>query len=306
MIRTIMIPLDGSAFGEHALPLALGIAKRAGAQVRLVHVCEPPTPSRFFERAPAPNGEAHARQANYLAHLAAALAPRWEVSISTAVIDGAAAPALHAEAVAQAADLVVLTTHGYGPLTRMWLGGVANALVRTLPMPVLLTRPRGETTDLLESVNLTPFQRVLVPLDGSPAAEAALAPAMAIGQLMSAEYTLAQAIELPMLGYAPAAHVAGLEQRILEEWQILAQQSLDRAAEIMRGQGAAATTRVLFGPTAPAITDYARDHACDLIAMATYGRSGVARALLGSVAERVVQYASVPVLLCRPGEGGSA
>lgn len=300
MLRSIMVPLDGSAFGEHALPLALGIARRAGIAAHLVHACEPPRPSSFRNQPAgmAPEAERQRGRA-YLASLADCLTDRWDVQIKTAIVDGPAETALRHYALEHKCDLVVLSTHGYGPLSRMWLGSVARALALTLPMPLLLTRPHGEPVDLLESVTQQPFQRVLVPLDGSPLAEQALEPALALGQLVGAEYTLLQVIEPPALGYAPAAYVAGLDQHVLDQWRAIAEEYLGGVAERLHNQAVRCTSAVVFGPTAGVINDYARSHAFDLIAMATHGRSGAARMLLGSIADRVVQTASVPVLLYR-------
>ena len=268
--------------------------------MRLVHVCTPPTPRRFRTE-PAPVLAADREHAAaYLQQLATVLAAEWEVQIRTAVLEGPAAETLYADAVAQQASLVVMTTHGHGPLARMWLGGVAQALVRTLPMPVLLTRPHDESVDLLEEVDTQPFTRVLLPLDGSPLAEQVIAHALALGDPTRTQYTLLQAIEPPMLGYAPAAQVAGLDQQILDQWNEIAQEYLAGMAARLRAQGLSVTTQVVFGAAAPAIADYAHAHAIDLIAMATHGRGGAARMLLGSVAERVVHFAGVPVLLFRP------
>lgn len=302
MIRSIMMPLDGSAFGEYALSLGLGIARRAGASVRLVHVCEPQPRSRLFEGAPREQpAEAEARASRYLSQMAAFLSAEWEVPVTTAVLSGPAAEMLRAEAEARSIDLVVLTSHGHGPLTRAWLGSVAHALARTLPMPLLIARPRAEATDLLEHVAEPPLQRVLLPLDGSPLAEAGLAPALALGGLMGAQYTLVQAIDPPVLGYAPAAYVGGLDQQILEQLRAAGQEYLNKTATRLREQGAQVSTELVYGPPALAITDYAREHAFDLIAMATHGRTGAARLLLGSVAEQVLQGTNLPVLLYRPG-----
>jgi nucleotide-binding universal stress UspA family protein len=154
--------------------------------------------------------------------------------------------------------------------------------------------------DLLEEVHEQAFQHVLIPLDGSTLAEGVLEPAVALGKLMQAEYTLLQTIEVPILGYAPAAQVAGLDDQILEQWRVEAQAYLDQVAEHMRAQGLAVRVSVMVGQAAPAILDYARDHVVDVIAMATHGRGGAARMLLGSVADKVVRGAGAPVLLYRP------
>jgi nucleotide-binding universal stress UspA family protein len=295
MYHNLMIPLDGSAFGEYALPLALGIARRSSASLQLVHVYTPPAQARA-EAQPSNRERIQA----YLTDLAACLSSRWEVPVSTAVLDGRAAEQLYAHAIAIGADLVVMTTHGYGALSRMWMGSVADTLLRRLPMPILLTRPRDQALDLLEEVHEEIFTQVLVPLDGSAQAEEILEPMLALGRPFEAKYTLVQAISPPVLGYAPAAQAVALDEQILEQWRLAAQEYLAQLAQRLRDQGHQVDTHILVGPPAMAILDYSYAHPIDLIAMATHGRSGVARMLLGSVADKVARGAGVPVLLRRP------
>jgi nucleotide-binding universal stress UspA family protein len=300
MYRTILVPLDGSAFGEHALPLALSIARQSAASIQLVHVHTPQANRIDVAPVTQPHGLSRDRAIRYLTELAECLSPKWEVSISIVVLDGLAVDELHTHAIAAGADLVVMTTHGYGPLSRMWMGSVADTLVRRLPMPIILTRPHQEALDLLEQVRDRPFGHILIPLDGSPLAEQALEPALAVGALMSARYTLLQALNPPVIGYAPAAYAARLDEQMLEQWQAEAQVYLEQIAAGLRARGHQASTQVSVAPPAIAILDYAHDHSVDLIALATHGRGGLTRLLLGSVADKVVRGAGTPVLLQRP------
>jgi len=306
MYRTIMVPLDGSSLGEYALPLALGIAQRAGAAVDLVHVGTPLGPHAFGGELDAPvlgemrRAQLRAGARAYLDQLAGSRSACWEVAITATVLDGGAVDRLYDHALAASADLVVMTTHGYGMLARAWMGSVADKLVRHLPTPVLLVRPHAEALDLLEVVHERGFEHVLIPLDGSALAEEILEPALALGTLMEAEYTLMEAIEAPVLGYAPSPQVAGLDERALERWRAEARAYLERVAGRMRARGLVVRTRVTSAPPALAIIDAARKHTADLIALSTHGRGGLARLLLGSVADTVVRGAGVPVLLQRP------
>jgi nucleotide-binding universal stress UspA family protein len=207
---------------------------------------------------------------------------------------------LYDHAIASSADLVVMTTHGHGPLARAWMGSVADKLMRRLPMPVLLTRPHEEALDILEGVHEHAFEHVLIPLDGSALAEQAMGPAIALGELMGAEYTLMQAIEPVVLSYAPAAQVVALDEQTMEQWRAEALAYLDRVAGQMRDRGLIVRTSVRYGPPPIAIVDYSREHTADLITISTHGRGGVARLLIGSVADKVVRTASVPVLIIPP------
>ena len=308
MYRTILVPLDGSAFSEHALPLALGIARRTGASVLLVRVCVPLPQAYDTSELPAvalPEVLSRDRAISYLTELAECLSPRWEVPISVAVLSGPVVDELYTYTTAVSVDLVVMTTHGYGPLSRVWMGSVSDKLVRRLPLPILLTRPHDEALDLLEAVHEQPFEHVLIPLDGSALAEEILECALALGAPMGARYSLIQVINPPVLGYAPAAHAVGLDERMLTEWRAEARSYLDPVVDRLRGQGHHVESHILIGPSAIAILNYARDHAVDLIAMATHGRGGVARMLLGSVSDKIVRSIGTPVLLRRPSAEGA-
>src|SRR5262249_57716766 len=85
--------------------------------------------------------------------------------VTAEVLQDEVAPAVRRYAAAEAVDLIVMSTHGRGPLARFWLGSVADALVRDAPVPVLLVRPHGEAADL--HADLLPHH-VLLPLDGPP------------------------------------------------------------------------------------------------------------------------------------------
>ena len=239
MYRTIMVRLDGSSLGEHALPLALGIARRAGATLDLVHACTTLGPNAFGGELDAPllgdmqRKQLHVRARAYLEQLAASLSARWEVAITATVLDGRAVDMLHDHALASRADLVVMTTHGYGPLTRAWMGSVADKLVRRLPTPMLLVRPHDEVLDLLVTVHDQPFQHVLIPLDGSALAEEILPPALALGALMGAKYTLMQALDPLVAEHTSPPYAAGLNPALLEELRASALAYLREVAECL-------------------------------------------------------------------------
>jgi nucleotide-binding universal stress UspA family protein len=300
MYRSILVPLDGSPFSEHALPLALSIARRSGAQLYLAHVHVDSMPmfvNGMVYLDPTADIQARERERTYLEALATRLAKRLNRAITTTLLDGMVADALHDYATQIEADLVVLTTHGRSGLARAWLGSVADTLMRRLPIPVLVVRPLEAAPGLDHEPVVA---HILIPLDGSALAEQVLAHAVALGKPMQAAYTLLQAIDPVILGYTPAAYAMGLDELIIEQERAAAQSYLAEIAERLRAESLRVATHVAIGPSATAILDYAHAHRVDLIALATHGRGGLQRWLLGSVADKVVRGASVPVLVYRP------
>jgi nucleotide-binding universal stress UspA family protein len=307
MIRSVLVPLDGSPFAEQALPLGVTIARACRAKLRLALVHEPPLPPPSPDQADlfliADLQRRRAERA-YLKEQAARLRADGPLTVVTAVLDDPVAKALAEHVQATGVDLVVMTTHGRGPLSRLWLGSVADELVRTLAVPVLLVRPReGRPVPTPE-----PGRRILVPLDGSPEGEAALEPAAELAERLRLGLTLVQVVELPPLvadglpDFAVPVTGGLVEMRRRE-----AEKYLAAAAEPLCARGLPVdTTVVVHRAVADALLELARADDVVLVAVSTHGRGGIQRLLLGSVADKLVRAAERPVLVRRPAERGRA
>jgi len=143
---------------------------------------------------------------------------------------------------------------------------------------------------------------VLVPLDGSELSAGALGPATALGGATDTTYVLLHVIEPP---YAPGAALqpAGFEfpEEQVQAMRREAETQLDAAAESLRAKGCTVeTVTELAVPVANRILRQAESRQADLVAIATRGRGGISRAVLGSVADKVIRGAECPVLITRP------
>jgi nucleotide-binding universal stress UspA family protein len=196
------------------------------------------------------------------------------------------------------ADLVVLTSHGRGTLQRVWLGSVADKLVRTLPVPVLMVRPQ-EPASPLDFRQERVVRHMLLALDGTTEAESILAPAVNVGQAMGSDYTLVRVLRPAWPVLHPTWHGGA---QVDEKQQHNAVVYLESVAERLRAERAKVHTHVSFADQpAAAILEHAARSGADLIALETHGRGGVPRLLMGSVADKVVRGSSIPVLICRYG-----
>ena len=295
-LKSILVPLDGSRFAEAALPLATTIARRSGARLRLVLV---------DARASGPGASAAAaavtvqeREREYLNITAGRLDPGGTLVTDVHLLEGPPGPVLAADAEKHADDLVVMATHGRGAISRFWLGSVADYLVRHLHHPVLLVRPAGgEQPD-----GSTRLEEVLVPLDTSSTSEQVVDPLLSVAG-PAVRVTLVHVVE-PVLGVSEAAlpFPIPMDPRLIEELRQMAQARLDRVADHLRTRGVTAVTRVLTGMgAATMILEEAARGRYDLISMTTHGEGGLRRVLLGSVADKIIRGAEVPVLVMRPG-----
>ena len=145
--------------------------------------------------------------------------------------------------------------------------------------------------------------QVLVPLDGSPLAEQALACATTLGRGLPAELVLFRAVSIPP-DTREILDSAGLEAAaLMEQLEVEANDYLRQVAGQLQDAGLGVRQVVRHGPAAEAIVDYAGQTDIQQIIMATHGHTGISHWTHGSVAERVLQSASVPVLLVRAQEG---
>ncbi len=203
MYHNILVPLDGSTFGEHALPLAVDLARKSGATLHLTHVLLP-LATVYAEAPPFVSSTVEVQlleqqksgQKAYLDNVARRLTDAGAPYPQTALLEGDVVEAIRNRTAVIGADLVVMSTHGYGPFTRFWLGSVADELVRGhLAAPLLLVRPGEKTVDL---TNPPPLKRLLMPLDGSKLAEQMVEPAARLAQTTGAEVTLLRVMK-PLL-----------------------------------------------------------------------------------------------------------
>jgi nucleotide-binding universal stress UspA family protein len=301
MFRTVLGPLDGSPFAEQALPHALGIVRRAGATLDLVHVhvlygSEEHVVARYrCSYDPEIDEKYREQEQLYLEGTAKWLATVSPVPWTAAVVSGLDADGILQRVQDGKADLIVMTTHGRGPLGRFFLGGVADELIRQAAVPVLLVRPRDPTPGIVPEPLL---EHVLIPLDGSPLAERVLEPALDLVRLWEGRCTLLRVIEAspPSIAGRPNQLRAPEEERKAE-----ARAYLEKIAERLLDEGISVQTRVVVAPhAAPVILEEAQTQRCDFIALATHGRGGLRRMLLGSIADKVIRGSSTPVLVYRP------
>ena len=220
-----------------------------------------------------------------------------DVPISCHVETGSVVAELDEHARNANADLLVMTTHGRGPLRRAWLGSVADGLLRRTPCPILAIRPgEGEQLQLEERQ----FHHLLVTLDGSSESREILPFAAAFAHAFGARITLLRVIPPHFPVSSPFTSHVGQGYQGLKEEKRIVRETLETEAGPLREGGLRIGVEVVSGVhPAEGILEFAAGGEVDLVAMATHGRGGVARLILGSVADKVIRGGTVPVLLQR-------
>jgi nucleotide-binding universal stress UspA family protein len=188
-------------------------------------------------------------------------------------------------------DLVVMGTHGRRGVERLLIGSVTEEVVRAAPCPVLTIR---STTEARPD---RAVRRILVPVDFSEASEDAIMHAKEIALTYGAEIDLIHVVEEAVY---PSAY--GVEPVSIPTQEIIDRVE-DNLGELVREDIGYehAMVKAVVGYAPRAILDHAEENDIDLIVIATHGRTGLDRILLGSVTERVLRQSPTPVFVVKPG-----
>lgn len=310
MLTRVIVPLDGSAGAERALPLAARLARCAGGTVWLIravrssHHHDIGHDTGLEASLVPPSALAAKRAERYLTRTAAILREH-NVSVETTVRGGAPAEAILWAARQAGSSLVLLSSRGRTTRGRWLIGSVAREVLRASPVPVLIVRPDGRALPPASRYTALPQSPLcaLVPLDGSPAAEAALRPALRLVETLAA----------PGEGHIHLVHVSpafggdwGMERDAAEQYLRTVADRVSFA--LPQASGHSVTWSVVY-ETEPALALMrlaAQGNAdasvpqADVLVMATHGVGGIERRLLGGVTEQMLHATRIPVLVVRP------
>jgi nucleotide-binding universal stress UspA family protein len=286
MLTTIIVPLDGSDFATRGVPYATALARSSGAKLVLVRVLAHRTPGSAVDELEAIhatlNLDAEAIRADglHVDTIVRRVHPIQADDVAREIAEVADE---------QQAELIVMSTHGRSGLGRWVYGSVADSVLRQSTVPVLLVSPHVNSP-LPNDRRL----RILVPLDGSDLAEEAILTADLLAGTLDTELTLLQVVDLPSypLHYLPL----DLDTEIGA-----ARQYLESQVDRLHAQNKRVTARTTIGTSSWMVAQVAHEIEADIVVMATHGRTGLDRLVLGSVASATLQRAEVPVLLVRPG-----
>ncbi len=289
MYDRILLATDGSDHTRRAAAYVRTLADRFDAEVHVLAVADVDSVSVAFDTGGVE--QVVIERLNGRCEEWVATTGEFVDAAETAVHTGTPREAVLDYAAEHDVDLLAMGTHGRTGIRRYAIGSVTEHVLRRAAAPVLTARA-DEPADGGE------VARVLVPTDGSEATDAAVDHAVAVAGACGAALRILSVVDTRALAaqsdLAPSnAVVESLEER--------SERAVSEAAERCVEAGLSAETATARGPPSQAICADAAEHDADLVVMGTRGRSGLDRVLLGSVTERTVRHAPVPVMAVRGG-----
>lgn len=282
MYDDILLPFDGSDGADAIIDHAAAIADWADATVHVLFVADTNRNSVTVVGTGAV--DSLVRHGEEIVAEAAETLDAHGVTHETDVIQGSPAKTIVEYAERYGHDLIVTPTHGRTGLSRYLVGSVAEKVVRLATTPVLTARMRSD-----EQLRF-PYERVLLPTDGSDAATRAADHGLALAAALDATVHLCSVADDTSLG--PDVRSTALS----EAAETAAREAVEDLAETAAEYGVEVVRHVDRGAPVEAIRDRIETADAHAVVMGTTGRRGTDRILLGSVAEKTVRSAPVPVI----------
>jgi len=295
---SILVPLDGSILAERALEDATSLALSTAASLVLVRAVPSISLADIDERVA--RARALATAEAYLREPAASLRARG-LACETATPVGNPAHCIVRQAELRRVDLIAMATHGRTGPKRWLLGSVAESVVAHSPVPVLLERAWQPVRP--EPLLASSRPRLLVPLDGSRFAETALDPAVGLASDVGAELILLRVEPVATdVVHDDFGRVVTHLDELDERSRAIASEYLESVAERLARQwpGLSVDVHVRLGDPAAVIDQTVARTGATLVVMATHGRAGLRRSIMGSIAGEVLERGSAPLVLVRP------
>ncbi len=268
-MNKILVPLDGSGLAELALPTAMSVAQKTGAQICLVTIASGK-----------PGDLANSDSELYLEEISSSVKQAGFESCFH-VGTGAAAQSIVRIIEGEKSDLVVMTTRGRSGITRGLLGSITDEVISASPAPVYVVRSDNAPLTMDEvSMNAG----VVVPLDGSELAETALD----------------QAIMLSQSSLSPLYLIRVIDRDANAEERDVAGSYLERLSERLAQSKILAIPELMTGEPGDSIVEAMNKRRGSVVVMTTRGAGGLTRWMRGSVADWLIQHAPGPIIVVSP------
>jgi nucleotide-binding universal stress UspA family protein len=288
----IIVPLDGSANAEAAIPYAQDFAAWTGSELILLFVREPnDTRSENILRSYMDTlvEKAKKETAQLLKK-----SDKKELKVRVELLTGDPAETILDFAEKNPVSKIMLSAHGQSGSKGRWpLGTVTDRIVNAATVPVSIIRTEGAKTALRPKVNLN---NIMAPVDGSKESEVTLNYVKEMAAMVKADVTFVYALKVDVGFYGPS------RLRDMEKMRVKTTKYLEKLVKRFEDEGIKAKYELLetIGLVSDALIKYAKEHPVDLIIMSTHGHSGFRRWVMGSVTSRVIREGNTPVMLIRP------
>jgi nucleotide-binding universal stress UspA family protein len=295
MFKHILVPLDGSNLAESALPAAVYLAGELKSRVTLLHVIEENAPREIHGEKHLTNPDEAQRYLQELARSYFKPGSKLETHAHKEEVPNVARSIVSHSQNEFAPDLIILSAHGHGGLRDIFMGNIAQQVLKLGQIPILLIDvPEAGCKDCFD------IRTILLPLDGSPQHEQAFSCGALLAKASQAGVILLMVIptltSLKGEKAATSIFLPGTVNLALEQAEEEAGSYVEEHKKSLEKLGVEATTVIVRGDPAGQIADAAQTANVDLIILGTHRKSGSDAFWSASVASKVSQLSNKPIL----------
>lgn len=287
MFEKMVLLLDTSELSENVIPYAVHLADKMWSELDVVSVTDGEGYSERLVKA-------------YLDRITGEIKEPGIRKKRSVILHGKAADQILDYVDKNRIDIVAMASHGYSGIKRWFIGSTADKIVRGAKIPVLLVHCKEKPVPLQKSAA---FTHIMLPLDGSRAAEAAIPYAEAIIERFKVKKVSLLRVVSPLANrYAgpPESYVVDYTNKVMQALEEDATNYLKQTARLFEEKGITVSTAMVIGSPTAEILKNIEYRGIDLVIMSTHGRTGLGRWILGSIADKILHSAEIPLLLIRP------
>lgn len=286
MFEKMVLLLDTSEPAEAVIPYAVHLADKMGSELDVVNVIEGEVSSERLAKA-------------YLDKIVDDIKEPGIRKKRSVILRGKAADQILDYVERNKIDIIASASHGHSGIRKWFIGSTVDKIVRGTKVPVLLVHSKEKGSI---SRQAAVFTHVLLPLDGSKAAEAALPITESIANKIKVRVSLIRAVSPLVDQYAgpPEGYVVDYTGKVMQALEEEATDYLKQTAKFFEEKGILVSITMIMGSPATEILKYIEKQKVDLVVMSTHGRTGFGRWILGSVANKILHSVEIPLLIVRP------
>lgn len=295
MFDSILVPLDGSELAECTLPHAIAVARSFDAEMTLLRMLENNQSGAFTEMFDPLNWQINKTQATLYLEKRRIQCQEAGLRTRAAVLEGLVAEGITEYAHSQGMKLIILSSHGQGGLTQWGISSVTQKIILSAPTSILIVRARQQAYTAIP-----PYQRILVPLDGSQRAENVLPIVTQMGQIHQSEIHFVQVVQTPdMVRQMPPVYEdIVLSDRIVARNRAEGVRYLEEVQARSCLKGVTIQTHLMTSDNpAMELHRIVEQEKIDMVTLSAHGYSGNHQWPYGNIVNNFILYSKVPLLI---------
>ncbi len=285
MFEKMVLLLDTSETAEAVIPYAVYLANKMGSELDVVNVVEGEGSSDRLAKA-------------YLDKIVDEIKEPGIRKKRSVILRGKPAEQILDYVERNKIDIIAAASHGHSGIRRWVIGSTVDKIIKAAKTPVLLVYSKEKGSINRQAA----FTHVLLPLDGSKAAEAPLSLVESLANKIKVRVSLFRAVSPLIDQYAgpPEGYVVDYTGKVMQALEEEAADYLKQTAKLFEEKGILVSTTMIVGSPATEMLKYIEKQKVDLVVMSTHGRTGLGQWILGSVANKILHSVEIPLLIVRP------